>query len=213
LQPANGPVVKVLTGVSTKFVVTVTDPQGCKGIDTAFVYVPLPYAAGQNLDTLVSQGSPVTLPVQYDPNYQFSWNPDPGTARPPVVMSKDTSLFYTLKVTDLLGCDTSEITFRIRVIPEKVWVPNVFTPNGDGVNDGFKILAAGEQELVAVTNFQIFNRWGQLVFESIGNVKSVVWDGKQKGEDAPSDVYVWKASVRYLTGKEQNLQGQITLLR
>jgi len=77
----------------------------------------------------------------------------------------------------------------------------------------FRLLAAGEQDLVTVTAFKIFNRWGQVVFEASGNLTTVFWDGKFKGEDAPVDVYVWKAEVRYLTGKEASLSGQISLIR
>lgn len=213
LSPSNGSFVQVVPQASTQFVVNVTDAQGCKGVDTAYVFVPQAFTGAQNLDTLVAQGQPVTLPVTYDPNFSFMWTPDPGNLKPPVVSSEDSSLLFKLKVSDVYGCANNEFTFNIKVIPEKVWAPNVFTPNGDTRNDVFKLLAAGEQDLVTVTAFKIFNRWGQVVFEASGNLKTVSWDGKFKGEDAPVDVYVWKAEVRYLTGKEDSLSGQISLIR
>jgi gliding motility-associated-like protein len=214
LTPGNTALVKVIPEETTNFTVTVTDSQGCKGIDSAIVFVPTTYSAASDLDTLVSKGVQVLLPVQYDPNYIFTWTPPPGPGQPPLVTTKDSSITYTLTVEDFFGCTDKEFTFKIRVIPEKVWVPNVFTPNSDQVNDVFKILAEGEQELVEVKELKIFNRWGQLVFQGAGgNVTSVFWDGKYKGEDAPSDVYAWVAVVRFLTGKEEKLSGQLTLLR
>lgn len=214
LAPGNTASIKAIPTETTNFIVTVTDQQGCKGIDSALVLVPITYTAASDLDTIVSKGAQVLLPVQYDPNYKFTWTPPPGPGQPPLVTTKDRSITYMLTVNDIFGCTDKMFTFKIRVIPEKVWAPNVFTPNLDEVNDVFKILSEGEQALVEVKELKIFNRWGQLVFQGAGgNITNVFWDGKYKGEDAPSDVYAWVAVVRFLTGKEQQLSGQLTLLR
>ncbi len=87
--------------------------------------------------------------------------------------------------------------------------PNVFTPNGDELNDYF-----GLYSNCTATNFQmrIYNRWGQLVFES--NAATNTWDGRYKDQAAPSEVYLWQASYN-LPGVEEKISksGDVTLLR
>jgi len=118
-----------------------------------------------------------------------------------------------LLVRDTLGCAERTFTFNILVIPERVFAPNAFTPNNDAVNDKFRLIADGEQELVTVKHLKIYNRWGEKVFEGSGTVPEVAWDGTHDGKPAPSDVYVWVAEVGYLTGKEEQLRGDVALLR
>ncbi|GAB4249140.1 MAG: hypothetical protein Kow0027_11880 [Saprospiraceae bacterium] len=92
--------------------------------------------------------------------------------------------------------------------PEKADVPNVFTPNGDQVNDTFSIVSQGSE---LVQEMKIWNRFGQLVYEGRGP-----WDGKQKGEPAESDVYVYLIKVGCpvsVPADEKVLKGDVTLLR
>lgn len=88
-----------------------------------------------------------------------------------------------------------------------IYVPNAFTPDGDGHNEVFQ--AVGE-ELVDV-QMQIFNRWGQLIFvsESI----DMGWDGNYKGQPADSEVYVYKIKAIDTLGEHHDLMGHVTLVR
>jgi gliding motility-associated-like protein len=88
-----------------------------------------------------------------------------------------------------------------------VYVPNSFTPNEDGNNDTFYPKATG----VVKYNMIIYDRWGEKVFET--NDLSKVWDGKFKGVDCKSDVYVWKLYARDLGGEVKNMNGYVTLYR
>ena len=213
LAPKNGPSVQAIPTETTAFVVTVTDSMGCLGIDTALVWIPSSQANAQNLDTVVAKGQPVTLPVTYDPFFTYVWTPSPGQLYPPVVLPQDSSLHYTLTITDQLGCASETYTFNVRVVPQKVIYPNAFTPNGDGINDVFQLLPDGENELVDVDYMQIYDRWGELVFEGRGTAKSVFWDGIYKGKPAMSDVFAWVAQVSYKTGLKEQLSGELMLLR
>ena len=90
----------------------------------------------------------------------------------------------------------------------KLFVPNVFTPNGDGTNDTFYPLTNCETEQYECL---IFNRWGGLMFKSSN--QSDKWDGKCNGTDCSSDVYVYLVTYKFPTEQTQSSYGTITLLR
>lgn len=91
-------------------------------------------------------------------------------------------------------------------------MPNVFTPNGDGVNDSFGPVTPN---MPAEFQMVVFNRWGNKVFQS--STANRIWDGTQNGEPAASDVYVWKMFATYNdcegTPVTFDLKGDVTLLR
>lgn len=107
------------------------------------------------------------------------------------------------------GCvDTAQILVEVR--PEfRFWIPNTFTPNGDGLNDIFI------PQIMGVENyrFYIFDRWGELIFESNDNIYKG-WDGRYMGDKCQEDVYVWKLIFDDLpTGKEHQYIGHVNLVR
>lgn len=90
--------------------------------------------------------------------------------------------------------------------------PNVFTPDSDGINDIFKPIV--DCNIVFDDySFQIFNRWGQKVFNTKN--QNIGWDGTQKNQLSPSDVYVWQSSFSFIINgmvHQQSLQGDVTLI-
>ena len=95
-----------------------------------------------------------------------------------------------------------------------VYIPNAFSPNGDGINDEIMIFANPGVELVE--EFLIFDRWGELVFENtnfLPNDADQGWDGKLKGEKMSPAVFTWFAKVRYLDGEKQMFKGDVVLVR
>lgn len=118
-------------------------------------------------------------------------------------------LTYTITATSPNGCSRTTEK-RLVLLPPVVRVPNVFTPNGDDLNDtfGLKIISG----VVRIDNFVIFNRWGQKVYES--KEQNATWDGKIGENDAPSDVYVFRITWRDGSGAlRKPEEGQVTLLR
>ena len=96
--------------------------------------------------------------------------------------------------------------------PSYLYVPNAFTPDGDGLNDGF---APQAYNLEGDYNFYIYNRWGELIFQSTDlNTK---WDGTYMGRECQIDVYVWKVyySVEHPDGNPRKEQktGRVSLIR
>jgi gliding motility-associated-like protein len=88
-----------------------------------------------------------------------------------------------------------------------VYLPNVFSPNNDGYNDVFYLRG----ESISQMDLKIYNRWGELVFES--NDLSIGWDGKYKGKEYAEGVYFYVAEVTFANGEVQEKKGSITLIR
>lgn len=93
-------------------------------------------------------------------------------------------------------------------------LPNVFTPNGDGLNDYFYLIAAEEVKTIKV--FQILNRWGEVVFESKNgrpNDLAFAWDGTKKGKELPQGTYVYYFIIELENGTKESHKGNVTLMR
>ncbi|MBK7667568.1 MAG: gliding motility-associated C-terminal domain-containing protein [Sphingobacteriaceae bacterium] len=107
------------------------------------------------------------------------------------------------------GCNDT----LIRIIDIKpgfaIYLPNAFTPNSDGVNDGFGAKGVG----ILQFEMQVFDRWGHVIFES--NDIYNYWDGTVKGGEEPikDDVYTWKVQVLDINHKNHDLTGHVTLLK
>lgn len=146
-------------------------------------------------------------PVQW--NWQFGTG-DISTIQNPVYSYADTGIFtVTFEVLNEFGCsDTIEHTLVI--LPSfTIYVPNAFTPDGNGLNDVFLPDGIGWSDY----ELRIFSRWGQQVFESFD--PAVGWDGTIRGntEVAAPDVYVWRIFVRDNHKREQDFIGNVTLVR
>ena len=113
-------------------------------------------------------------------------------------------------IADNRGCFTAQSTFTVDVLPEaSIAVPTAFTPNGDGKNDIIYVAGWGIKSL---QYFKIFNRWGELVFQS--NDLTVGWDGTYNGVPQNIETYVYEASaLSYISDKPLTKKGYINLLR
>jgi len=116
----------------------------------------------------------------------------------------------TITVTPQLGgCLGTPHSYNITVIPlnKDVFVPNVFTPNGDGKNDRLYVYGNYINKL----EMRIFNQWGEQI--ALINSLNQGWDGTQRGKPQPVGVYVYVLKAVLTTGKVIQLKGSITLLR
>jgi gliding motility-associated-like protein len=143
---------------------------------------------------------------------EFLWDFGDGAS---AVSRGDTSHLYTstntwdvyLYATTLFGCkDTAFAKVNSLILP--LWdIPNAFTPNGDGKNDIFFVNAYG----VDLMDFRIYNRFGQVIFESAN--PSFGWDGTFKGVPQPMDAYAYTLVIKFSDGKQAKSSGNITLIR
>jgi gliding motility-associated-like protein len=122
--------------------------------------------------------------------------------------NKDLNLIIA-KFINSVGCEQID-TISFSTVPPSFKIPNAFTPdNGDDINDHFRIIIMGD---IVVEKFLIFNRWGQKVFEESGDATQG-WDGTFKGEPAPSDTYVYTATLRFPDGRLEVAKGDVILLK
>jgi gliding motility-associated-like protein len=105
------------------------------------------------------------------------------------------------KTISIVNCDSIKEDCQL-------FVPNAFTPNGDGANDNFHPLTICKFEQY---EFFIFNRWGGLVFKTSNQTDN--WDGSENGVDCSSDVYVYLIKYKFPTQQVKITSGSITLLR
>lgn len=138
--------------------------------------------------SLINPGQSVNLTSAGDNAsavYTYSWDPVAGldcdTCQNPVATPEETTT-YTVTVTDTAGCSD---TYEVEIEVEEFLVPNVFTPNGDGMNDVYIINYYGDR----VYETKIYDRWGKLVFET--NDPEVHWSGKMMNSstDCQEGVY------------------------
>jgi gliding motility-associated-like protein len=116
------------------------------------------------------------------------------------ILSVDKQGSYWAQVEDIHCCKNSDTTF-VQVF--EYFIPNAFSPNGDGLNDFFRVYASYKNITFTMI---IFDRWGQMVFES-DNVDKV-WDGTWKGQYCPPGSYVWSVKIGFL-GQDIITQGDI----
>jgi gliding motility-associated-like protein len=116
-----------------------------------------------------------------------------------------------LIVANNLGCTDTAMN-DVCVVPDvEIFVPNTFTPNGDGTNDVF--IPKGDGLTDGNYELMIFDRWGNLIFES--HALNDGWDGKVKGSSsiAPIDTYVWRLKVKDIKGINHQLIGHVNLIK
>ena len=116
---------------------------------------------------------------------------------------------YTLTVKDVNNCigkDTIDIIQK--VCHTGVWVPTAFTPNGDQLNDVFRAMVYG---VIESFRLQVFDRWGNLVFESADPLKG--WDGKVKGIPVTTSVFVLQCSYKLQGAQHEFQKGTVTVIR
>jgi gliding motility-associated-like protein len=121
---------------------------------------------------------------------------------------------YVLTAINEGGCATSD-SIRVQVICDgaNFFVPNTFSPNGDGVNDYFIINGVGLNVIPSIT---IYNRWGQIVFQKSNfapNSSAAAWDGTFNGQPAPSDVYIYTIQILCNNATLIPYHGNVTLIR
>lgn len=121
---------------------------------------------------------------------------------------------YTVTVFSKYECvDSANATISVLCDESQLFIPNTFTPNGDGVNDVFMVRGSGISTLKA---FRVYNRWGELLFERTNvnvNDKANGWDGNYNGVQLPPDVYVYTVEAYCENDELLKLKGDITILR
>lgn len=177
---------------------------------------PLPHfdAGG---DKYIKLGSRVMLEPTQNSIHHVIWQTDTTLSCldcfQPLASPYYTRTYYATAYTEY-GCSvTDSVTVHVRCNGSLVFIPNTFTPNGDGLNDYFYPRGEG---LDVVLSFRVFDRWGELVFEKTYlplNDERNGWDGTFKGKALPPDTYFYLIRSRCTSGEQILWKGDITLIR
>lgn len=166
-----------------------------------------------NLSTEPVYNCQANQPIQLNPQatgpgLQYLWSP--GASREPILMATMPGL-YSVRITNSMSCSAIQQFFILSNCPSTlVFVPEAFTPNGDGVND----FLTWKGEIDLDINMKVFDRWGEIIFKSTASVP--YWDGTYKGQPCPSAIYTWRLDYRSRLGGNQPesiMQGKVLLLK
>ena len=209
----------VNTGES--YTVTVEDEAGC----TADIDIEVPSPSGLEInlpsDLTLRLGDDLQMESDFSAttNVIFNWSPGDGlscTDCPNPMATPTQTTSYTLTVSDDNGCIKEASVIVYLVTTRRVYTPNSFSPNGDGLNDLFTIFTS--TDALSVNTLQILDRWGDRVYISPddyipGDEYNHGWDGRFNGQDAPEGVYVFFAEILFIDGKSEVFKGEVNLLR
>jgi gliding motility-associated-like protein len=189
----------------------VKDGYGCNFVvsDTMEVFIQPAVPAFAGNDTIAMLNKPHQLHATG--GVQYLWSPagplnNASSSDPVAVLRVDT--YFKVLVTDAIGCTaTDDIFIKVYEGPT-FYLPNAFSPNGDGLNDIFRPIPSG---IKSITYFRIFNRYGQIMFETNQYLKG--WDGTFKGKPQLPDTYVWIIKGINTFGRTVEDKGTVTLIR
>lgn len=204
---------------TTTYTVTGTDIRGCfVSTDTVRISV-FPYpTVTTGADTTIQVGFSIKLPSATSSDVtSILWSPNVGltcTTCPSPTASPTFNTTYTITVKNNGGCQASDaITVFVICNDQNLFMPNTFSPNGDGMNDIFYPRGRG---INTIRTLRIFNRWGQVVFEKKNfnaNDPSAGWDGTFKGAKLAPDVYVYMMDLSCENNSIITRKGDVTLIR
>ncbi len=221
LNAANIPNPVARPASTTLYRVIGLDAENCF-TDTAFVRVAVGYNPTVNVPNGVQvvAGTQVLLNAQYTggPFSRYTWTPSADLSCnncPTPLATVNVNTRYTVVAETIYGCMASDTAiYTVECQKDQVFIPNAFSPDGDGVND---ILMVRGKGVAMVKSFRVFNRFGQVVFEKqnfAANDPTAGWNGRIGGNPASADVYVYTAEVQCTSGGVMfTYKGNVTLFR
>jgi gliding motility-associated-like protein len=219
LSSSSNATVKASPVNTTRYMLVGSDTAGCFK-DTAYFPVkvyPIPVvSAGEDITMNVGQVRTL-IPVISPDVTVVHWSPTGSIFRsvfPNADIKPKETTTYKVVVSNEGGCRASDdITVNVLCNGANVFIPNTFSPNADGTNDLFYARGTG---LFIIKTARVFNRWGELVFETT-NIKANdaknAWDGTYKGQKLASDVFIYMFEIVCENNAVLVYKGDIALIR
>ncbi|MBK7308784.1 MAG: gliding motility-associated C-terminal domain-containing protein [Chitinophagaceae bacterium] len=207
LQPKDGSITYRLSLIGNN---------GCASLkdDAVTITVSPPAKLFVGYDTIIAVNQPLPLhgiDVNNTGFNNYTWSPPYGLNNPfakDPVAKLDRDMLYNVIASNAWGCSaTDDIKIKVFEGPE-IYVPNAFTPGGDGLNDKLRPVVIGMKEF---HYFSVFNRYGQMLFTTAD--AAIGWDGNFKGTKQPPGTYVWMAEAVDYRGNLIQRNGAVILIR
>jgi len=202
---------------TTTFTVTGTDINNCSNTASTEVIVFIEPTA-KLIDTCYIIGELITLGKDYGATHRYDWTTgetDYLTCTKCAIQTiqikdeHEVPISFIVEYADTMSCFVTQDEYKICILDKyTVDVPSAFTPNGAGENNIIYVKGHGIEELFY---FRIYNRWGELIFET--NDVNVGWDGTYKGQAQNMETYIYQTKVRFYNGEFEEKGGSITLIR
>lgn len=188
----------------SEIILEVLNAQGCIFKDTINVEISPEFQIQVSDDATLTFGESIQLFASGGEMY--SWLPVEGLSDPNVpnpIANPRTTTTYTVRVKNNNGCEMSD---EVKItVQTNLFVPNLFSPNGDGKNEAFKVYGGNVDNLV----LQIFDRSGNLLYEGEDNDPFVKgWDGNKNGNPQPAGAYIWRIKGQNEDGSRINFNGK-----
>ncbi|MFT5724842.1 MAG: gliding motility-associated-like protein [Bacteroidia bacterium] len=189
-----------------KFYVHVVDTNGCEKSDTIRLTKTNSPQFDIGADTTLCLRSFIQYGVS-DDYIIYEWNT--GQTQP-VIIAKDSG-YYILKVIDEFGCsgyDTAHVDIDPNALPNILYIPNAFSPNGDKLNELFPFTLEIPQPEYQV---RVYTLWGEKIFDSeISGTQS--WDATYNGKPVEADTYIYTVRYRSCDGQQKRVKGSVNVM-
>ncbi len=202
-----------------QYQLTIEDSLGNQTVYTVSIHEPAPIVISLKAEHRLVLGDTIQLIPEIESDYalQCNWSPRQALSctdcKAPRAFPRQ-NITYEIFVIDSNNCLAEASTQVIIDKRRRVYIPNAFSPNGDGVNDFMGIYT--DAALQEIRYLRIFNRWGKLVYQKnnmpAGSLNQL-WDGRQNAILMPLGTYIYSFEATFIDGESKVFSGEITLFR
>lgn len=197
-------VIHDITGCATEETVFISEPESWKidlGPDTSINY-STPYQVSANIT-----GNPIG-------NVQLQWSDNKCDNCPTREIDGIETTYLSVTATDEMGCTSEDRVSIVVVVDTDIYLPNIFSPDGDGINDIFYVSVGSLLE--EIEELVVYDRWGNQVFQKTNfqaDDPQYGWDGNSQGKPAEAGVYTYRVTARFIEGSRVVKYGDVTIVR
>ncbi len=196
----------------------VQDANGCQTSEWLAVNMPAQLVVSLGPDTLINLGDSLQIKALLNVPpallQSLSWSNEDCDFCTTLPVAPLVTTAYNIQIIDEAGCTASDaLTVAIKK-DRDVFIPNVFSPNGDGINDQLTVFAG--RDVALVKSFRIYSRWGELLYQALNfppNTAEIGWNGRFKDQLLNPGVYVYMAEVEFIDGYVGQYVGDVSLIR